>query len=112
MEPMDPSTRPAVTTLEREGVTSQVLTGEALSILRSDPVPGPGARVSRTAGQLGGATVFIELWQAFGWFGADTWTADQSAQRWPALTASIVFGVSIVHNVVNWWVSRRRNAAG
>lgn len=110
MEPMAaPSKAPAVETLEREGVTHQVLTGEALAILQHDPVPGPGSRVSRTAGQLGGATVLVELWQAFGWFGADHWTADQSAQRWPAITAAVVFGISVAHNVTNWLVSLRRS---
>ena len=75
---------------------------------------GPGARVSRTAGQAGGALVLIELWQAFGWLGAADWTAEQSAQRWPALSASLLFAIATAQNAVGWWrgrVASRRPAA-
>lgn len=71
-----------------------------------DPAPGPGARVSRTSGQVGGALVLIELAQAFGWFGSDTWTADQAAQRWPAITGTMLFLIAVGHNVWNWWRAR------
>lgn len=77
-------------------------------LVTADPAPGPGARVSRTSGQVGGALVFVELWQAFGWFGADTWTAEQAAQRWPAITGVIYFLISVGHNVWNWWTTRER----
>lgn len=107
----DASTAPAVSTIEREGVTSQVLTGEALAILQQGPTPGPGGRVSRSAGQLGGATVLVELWQAFGWFGASEWTAEEAAQRWPAITATLVFAVVVGHNVANWAVAIYRERA-
>jgi hypothetical protein len=75
-------------------------------VVTPDPAPGPGARVSRTSGQVGGALVLVELWQAFGWFGAGGWSAEQSAQRWPAITGTVLFLISVVHNVWNWWRSR------
>lgn len=75
--------------------------------VRADPAPTPAQRVSRTAGQSGGVVLLIELWQSFGWFGADHWTAEQSAQRWPAVTAVAIFIVAVAHNSVNWWRSER-----
>lgn len=75
-----------------------------------DPAPGPGARVSRTTGQVGGVLVFVDLWQAFDWFGADSWTAEQAATRWPAITAVAYFLVSVAHNTWNWWNTRNRPA--
>ena len=71
--------------------------------LQAHGAPGPGARVARTAGQAGGALVMLELWQAFGWFGSDEWSAD----RWKAVTAAAVFLVALVQNVVNWWRTER-----
>lgn len=65
--------------------------------------PGPGARVTRTAGQAGGALVLIELWQSFGWFGAAGWSADEAAQRWPALSAALLFAISVGHNLAGFW---------
>jgi hypothetical protein len=72
------------------------------------PTPGPGTRVSRSAGHAGGALVLIELWRAFGWAGADHWSVEQAAQRWPAITATAAFGIAAVHNVVNWLCERNR----
>lgn len=80
-------------------------------LVTPDPAPGPGARVSRTSGQVGGALVLVELWQAFGWFGADTWTAEQAAQRWPAIIGTLYFLISVGHNVWNWWRSKDHAAA-
>lgn len=71
------------------------------------PAPGPGLRVVRTAGQAGGAVVLIELWQAFGWFGAAGWTPDESAARWPAITASLLFVIAVVQNGVAAWQDSR-----
>lgn len=68
--------------------------------------PGPGARVTRTAGQVGGATVLIDMWFAFGWLGADRWTPDQAAARWPAITAAVVFAVAVGQNLAGWWRER------
>lgn len=79
--------------------------------VRADPTPTAGQRVARTAGQSGGVVVFIELWQAFGWFGADHWTADQAAQRWPAIFAAALLVVAAVHNGVNWWRTDRLQPA-
>jgi hypothetical protein len=81
-------------------------TGVRLSAV-ANPAPGPAARVGRTAGQGGGVVIFINLWQAFGWMGADTWTAEQAAQRWPAITAAAIGLVSIAQNAWNWWRSER-----
>lgn len=82
-----------------------------MSALTSDPMPGPGARTARGAGQLGGVTVFINLWQAFDWFGADRWTAAQASERWPAIFAVTTFSVVAAHNAVNWWSARRADRA-
>lgn len=75
--------------------------------LAADPAPGPGTRVARTGGQVGGVIVIIDLWQAFGWFGADTWTAEQAAARWPAISATLYFAVAVAHNLYNWWRTER-----
>lgn len=88
-------------TATRSTDTGVVLTAVA------NPAPGPAARVGRTAGQGGGVVIFINLWQAFGWVGADTWTAEQAAQRWPAITAAAIAVVSIAQNAWNWWRSER-----
>lgn len=68
----------------------------------ASPVVGPGARVTRSAGQGGAVLVAVQLWQSFGWAGADHWSAAQAAQRWPAVTAGLVLVVAAVQNVVNW----------
>lgn len=68
--------------------------------------PGPAQRISRTAGQGGGALILVQLWQAFDWFGADTWTAEESALRWPAITAAVTFLIAALQNGVNWWRER------
>jgi hypothetical protein len=64
--------------------------------------PGPGARVTRTAGQGGIVLTIVQLWQAFGWAGAGDWTGDEAAQRWPAITAALVLAVAIGQNVAGW----------
>lgn len=69
----------------------------------ANPAPGPGSRVTRTAGQLGGAGVLFELWLAFGWFGADTWTERQVL----AVYATLVFAVATLQNLVGWWREER-----
>lgn len=71
------------------------------------PDPGPAQRVARTAGQAGGALVLVQLWQAFGWFGADGWSEADAALRWPAITAATVWLVSSLHNLVGWWMRQR-----
>lgn len=59
------------------------------------PAPGPAARVQRTAGQLGAVSVLLQLWFAFGWFGADTWSPEQAA----AVTAVAGLLAALVQNV-------------
>lgn len=71
---------------------------------------GPGTRFTRTAGQGGGTLVLVELWQAFGWFGADHWTAAQSSERWPSVTAAVLLIVSAVHNTWNYLQTRKHPA--
>lgn len=75
--------------------------------LQANPAPGPGARWGRAAGQTGGVFAFVDLWQAFGWFGSDTWTADEAARRWPAIFGAAVIVTAGVHNLVNWWRTER-----
>lgn len=83
------------------------LTGLA-TLQASEPAPGPGSRITRTAGQAGGVLAFIDLWHAFGWAGADHWTAAQAGTRWPALGAVAIVAVSAAHNGLNWWMTNRR----
>lgn len=68
--------------------------------------PGPGARVTRTAGQGGIVLTIVQLWQAFSWFGADRWTGVEAAQRWPAITAALVLAVATAQNLAGWWRER------
>lgn len=75
--------------------------------LTADPAPGPGARFGRGVAQNGGVLVFIDLWQAFGWFGADHWTGDEAAKRWPAIYAAALVVVLAGHNAFNWWTRER-----
>lgn len=81
---------------------------EFTELAATEVAPGPGGRTARTAGHAGSALVFVDLWHSFGWFGADTWKAEQSANRWPAITATAMFLIAASHNVSNWWVTRRR----
>lgn len=60
------------------------------------PAPGPAARIQRTAGQVGAVAVLLQLWFAFGWFGAGHWTAEQSS----AVTAAAALGASAVQNLI------------
>lgn len=69
----------------------------------SDPAPGPGRRVERSAGQAGGVLVLLELILSFELFGSGDWTARQVA----AVTTSLVLVVAAVHNLVNWLRSER-----
>ena len=80
---------------------------DALAAALADAVgapagPTPGQRVARGAGQAGGALVLVQLWQAFGWFGADGWTAEEAGVRWPAVTAAVILAVGVIHNVWNY----------
>ena len=68
--------------------------------------PTAGQRVSRTAGQGGGVLVLVQLWQAFGWLGASSWTAEQAAARWPAITAALVRAGAGAQTAFNWWRGR------
>lgn len=68
--------------------------------------PGPGARVTRTAGQGGIVLTIVQLWQAFGWAGAGDWTGVEAAQRWPAITAALVLAVATAQNLAGWWRER------
>lgn len=79
---------------------------EAAVLVAPGPAPGPAARFSRTAGQGGGALVVVQLWQAFGWLGADGWSAEEAAARWPAVTAAVLLAVSGAQNLANWWRGR------
>lgn len=60
------------------------------------PAPGPGSRVGRTAGQLGGALVLLELWQAFSWFGSGDW----SDRQWVAVYAVAAFVLTSAQNLL------------
>jgi hypothetical protein len=74
----------------------------ALTDAIGEPSPGPAARAARGAGQAGGALVLIQLWQAFGWFGAEDWTAEEAGVRWPAVTAALILAVTVLHNLWNY----------
>lgn len=81
-------------------------TEPALVELEANPAPGPGSRTSRTAGQVGGALVLLDLVVAFGWFGADTWTERQAMTA----TAAAVFLLAALQNGFNWWRNERQQA--
>lgn len=66
------------------------------------PAPGPAARVQRTAGQVGGVVVLLELWFAFGWFGSEEWTERQVL----AVTAVAYVAASAAQNVAGWLRAR------
>lgn len=68
-----------------------------MTVQPTTPAPGPGSRVTRTAGQLGGALVLIELWIAFGWLGAGDWTDRQTL----AVYAVSAFAVAAAQNLLN-----------
>lgn len=72
-----------------------------------DPAPSPAARVTRAAGHGGAGLILVDLWRAFGWFGADNWTAEQAQERWPVLTVTVVFVMAASHNLLNHLRSRR-----
>lgn len=80
---------------------------EAVVEVSPQAAPTAGQRVARGAGHSGGVLIVIELWQAFEWFGADGWTADEAAARWPAVTAAAIFAVVVVHNIINWLKERQ-----
>jgi len=78
------------------------------SAARSSPAATPPTLPgkARTAGQGGAVLVLVQLWQSFGLWGADHWTPDQSAQRWPAVTAGLVLAVATAQNLAGWWRGR------
>ena len=80
-------------------------------VLTFVPSPTAGQRVQRTVGQAGSVLVFIQLWQAFGWSGANGWSAEEAALRWPALTAAGYVLVAGAQNLVNWWRTERVTVA-
>lgn len=84
----------------------ETLTAELVST--GDAAPGPAGRMQRTLGQGGGALVAVQLAQAFSWGGSDHWTAEQAAQRWPAITAALLLAISMAQNAFNWWRSERK----
>lgn len=57
--------------------------------------PGPAGRIQRSAGQAGAVTILIELWVAFGWFGADHWDEQQNR----AVMAVGILLAAIIQNV-------------
>lgn len=67
-----------------------------------DARPGAASRVSRSAGQAGGALVLLELAAAFGWLGSGDW----SDAQWRAVTAAAVFATAVAQNVIGWWRAR------
>lgn len=71
-------------------------------MVSAEPRPGPGARVSRSAGQAGGAMVLLELAAAFSWFGSGDWSTGQ----WRAVTASGVFLLAVGQNLYGAWRER------
>ena len=73
----------------------------------SMPTPGPGARFTRGAAQGGTALAFVNLWNAFGWLGADTWTKEEAALRWPAITAVVTMVVVGGQNLFNYLRSKQ-----
>lgn len=85
---------------------------DALAELDSRPTA--PQRVARTAGQGASAYVVLDLVEAFGWLGADDWSADQ----WKAVSIAAVAVVAALQNLgprvwsaVGGWLSRRRPAA-
>lgn len=68
----------------------------------TDTAPGPGARVARSAGQLGATDIALRLVTSFGWFGSSHWTGDQAA----SVALAAAFAVAGLHNLVNWWRNR------
>lgn len=69
------------------------------------PTPGPAGRLQRTAGQVGGSAILLDLVISFGWFGSNSWTTGQTT----AVTAAVVFAIAGLHNLGNW-ISERRAA--
>lgn len=90
--------RTTTTTTDDETTETIKLSADLLA----EPAPGPALRVQRTAGQVGGVLIILELWLAFGWFGADDWTERQVL----AVTAAAIFLASAVQNVVGHLHSR------
>lgn len=82
------------------------MTAPVLTVVPNNQ-PTAGQRMQRTTGQAGSVLVVIQLWQAFGWLGADAWTAEQAGLRWPALTAAGYVAVAGVQNAINWWRNER-----
>lgn len=76
---------------------------EFTELTSTEVAPGPGGRVARTSGHVGGALVFVQLWESFGWFGAKDWTTDQAA----SVMAVAVFLIAAAHNATNWWLTQR-----
>jgi hypothetical protein len=68
-----------------------------------EPAPTAGGRFGRSAGQMGGVVVLLDLWLAFGWLGADGWSERQVL----AVTAASYLVASGLHNLVNWWRTER-----
>lgn len=58
--------------------------------------PGPGARIQRTAGQVGAVSILIQFIIAFDWFEAGSWTVEQSA----AVMALAAVVASALQNVL------------
>lgn len=79
---------------------------QRIELVSAPARPGPGARVTRTAGQGGVVLTVVQLWQSFGWLGADRWTGVEAAQRWPAITAALVLAVATAQNLAGWWRER------
>lgn len=76
-----------------------------------DSRPTAPARVVRSAGQGGFAYVVLDAAEAFGWFGAQNWTPDQTKAG-----MALAFGtIALVQNLgpkawgalLGWWKARR-----
>lgn len=63
--------------------------------------------MQRSVGQGGTAVIFVQLWQAFGWFGASGWDVEDANARWPAITASLYVAIAAAQNLIGWWRSTR-----
>lgn len=66
--------------------------------------PGPGGRVSRMTGQIGGAVVLLDLVREFAWLGSGGWNEGQ----WLAFSAATYWVIGAAHNLWNWWQARNQ----
>lgn len=71
--------------------------------ISADAAPSAGARIARSGGQLGAGSILLQLVIAFGWWGANTWSPEQTT----AATSAVAFALTVAHNAFNWFRSER-----